>query len=50
MRCRTASQFAAGGYVAVLHVADFYRAQGVALPDVPFLVTVRFHFGISEPA
>ena len=41
---------AAGAYVAVLYVADFYRAQGVALPDVPFLDTVRFHFGISDPA
>ena len=29
--------FRPGGYVAVFHVADFYRAQGVALPAVPFL-------------
>jgi 5-hydroxyisourate hydrolase len=42
--------FAAGGYVASFHLADFYRAQGVALPDVPFLDVVRFHFGISDPA
>ena len=27
--------FAAGGYVAVFHVAGFYRAQGVPLPAVP---------------
>ena len=42
--------FVAGGYVAVFHVAGFYRAQGIALPAVPFLAVVRFHFGISDPA
>ena len=42
--------FAPGGYVAVFQVADFYRAQGIALPAVPFLDTVRFHFGIADPA
>lgn len=42
--------FAAGSYVAAFHVADFYRAQGVALPSVPFLDTVRFHFGLADPA
>ncbi len=41
--------FAAGGYVAVFHVAGFYRGQGVPLPAVPFLDVVRFHFGISDP-
>jgi|SRR5712692_2099048 len=45
-----ARTFAAGGYVALFHVADFYRAQGVALPEVAFLDTVHFHFGISDPA
>jgi len=42
--------FAAGAYVAVFHVADFYRAQGVTLPSVPFLGTVRFEFGIADPS
>src|SRR5262249_13135312 len=42
--------FAPGGYVAVFQVADFYRAQGIALTAVPFLDTVRFHFGIADPA
>ena len=42
--------FAPGGYVAVFQVAGFYRAQGIALPAVPFLNTVRFHFGIADPA
>src|SRR5262249_19281957 len=41
---------APGGFVAVFQVADFYRAQGIALPAVPFLDTVRFHFGIADPA
>ena len=42
--------FAAGAYAAIFHVADFYRAQGVALPAVPFLKAVRFDFGIADPA
>jgi 5-hydroxyisourate hydrolase len=42
--------FRPGGYVAVFHVADYYRVQGVALPAVPFLGVVRFDFGIAEPA
>jgi len=42
--------FAPGGYVAVFHVAGFYRAQGVPLPAVPFLDVVRFHFGIADTA
>ncbi len=42
--------FLPGRYVAVFHVADFYRAQGIALAAVPFLNVVRFDFGIAEPA
>ena len=45
-----AKAFAAGGYTAVFHVGDFYRAQGVALPAVAFLEAVRFDFGIADPA
>jgi 5-hydroxyisourate hydrolase len=45
-----AKTFPAGAYVAVFRVADFYRAQGVALPAVPFLDTVRFEFGVADPA
>jgi len=47
---KLAKTFAAGGYAAIFHVADFYRAQGVALPAVPFLEAVRFDFGIADPA
>lgn len=39
----------AGAYEAVFHVAAWYRRQGVALPEVPFLDIVRFHFGIADP-
>ena len=42
--------FAAGLYWAELHVADYYRAAGVALPAVPFLEIVNYDFGIAEPA
>jgi len=42
--------FLSGCYVAVFHVAGFYRAQGIALAAVPFLNVVRFDFGIAEPA
>lgn len=38
-----------GAYEAVFHVADWYRQQGVALPQVPFLDVVTYRFGISDP-
>jgi 5-hydroxyisourate hydrolase len=38
-----------GSYDAVFHVADWYRQQGVALPQVPFLDVVTYRFGISDP-
>jgi 5-hydroxyisourate hydrolase len=41
--------FAAGAYVARFYVSDYYRAAGVALPTVPFLSVVNFHFGIADP-
>jgi len=40
----------AGQYEAVFHVAAWYRAQQVALPEVPFLDVVRYSFGIADPA
>src|SRR5258708_11688031 len=42
--------FAAGGYVAVFHVAGFYRGQGVPLPAVPVPGIGRFPFSIFDPA
>src|SRR5437879_662935 len=40
----------AGKYEAVFHVADWYRAQGVALSVPAFLDIVPFQFGIADPA
>jgi 5-hydroxyisourate hydrolase len=40
----------AGEYEAVLDVAAYYRAAGIALPAVPFLGVVAFRFGIADPA
>ena len=39
----------AGVYDAVFHVADWYRAQKVALPEIPFLEVVTYRFGIDDP-
>ena len=39
----------ADSYEAIFHVADWYRAQKVPLPDVPFLDVVVFRFGIADP-
>ena len=39
----------AGTYEAVFHVADWYRQEKVALPEVPFLDIVTFRFGIADP-
>lgn len=30
-------------------LADYYRRNGVALPDPPFLEFVPIHFGIADP-
>lgn len=42
-------RMAPGAYEAVFHVADWYRAQGVSLPAVPFLDVVRYRFGVADP-
>lgn len=41
-------RLAPGFYEAIFHVADWYRSQGVHLPEVPFLDVVTFRFGISD--
>jgi 5-hydroxyisourate hydrolase len=43
------ARMAGGEYEAVFHVAAWYRAQGVALPQTPFLDVVHYHFGIDDP-
>src|SRR5262249_3290859 len=40
---------APGFYEAVFHVADWYRAQRVDLPKVPFLDVITYRFGVSNP-
>ena len=42
-------RFAAGYYEALFHVGEWYRAQDVSLPAVPFLDVVTYRFGISDP-
>lgn len=42
-------KFPPASYEARFHVAAWYRAQGVALPAVPFLDVVNYRFGISDP-
>ena len=39
----------AGTYELVFHVADYFRAAGVALPEPAFLDVVPIRFGIAEP-
>jgi 5-hydroxyisourate hydrolase len=38
----------AGEYQLVFQVADYFRKQGTALPDPPFLSTVVLRFGIAD--
>ena len=42
--------FDPGPYEVVFHVADYYRASGVALPAVPFVDAVTYRFGLADPA
>ncbi len=43
------ASMARGEYDAVFQVAAWYRAQGVALPQTPFLEVVQYRFGIDNP-
>jgi 5-hydroxyisourate hydrolase len=40
---------ATGSYRLVFDVADYFRAQGVVLPETPFLDRVPLRFGIADP-
>jgi 5-hydroxyisourate hydrolase len=37
-----------GQYRLLFHVAEYFRAQGVRLPDPPFLDAVPLRFGIAD--
>jgi 5-hydroxyisourate hydrolase len=39
-----------GVYELVFHAGAYFRAQGAALPDPPFLDEIVIRFGISDPA
>jgi 5-hydroxyisourate hydrolase len=39
-----------GQFRLVFHVAEYFRARGVALPDPPFLDRVPLRFGIADRA
>jgi len=40
----------AGEFRIVFHVAEYFRAQGLALPEPPFLDRVPIRFGIADAA
>lgn len=42
--------FAAGVYQIEFHVAKYFRAQGVTLPDPPFLDVVPIRFAVANAA
>jgi 5-hydroxyisourate hydrolase len=44
-----AKRFVPGPYEAVFHVAAYYRAVGLTLPQTPFLDLVTYRFGIDDP-
>ena len=35
-------------YELTFHVADYYRAQSIALPDPPFIDRVAVRFGVAD--
>ncbi len=39
-----------GAYRLEFGVAAYFRAQGIELPDPPFLDVVAIDFGVAEPA
>jgi 5-hydroxyisourate hydrolase len=41
------AEFTPGSYELVFHVGDYLRANGVHLPDPPFLDLVPIRFGIA---
>lgn len=40
----------AGVYEVSLHVAEFYRARGMVLPEPPFLDVLVYRFGLADTA
>jgi 5-hydroxyisourate hydrolase len=46
----TAADIKVGAYELLFHVADYYKAQDVALPTLPFLNKVPVRFAIFDAA
>ena len=44
----SAEEMVVGTYELTFHVADYYRAQGLTLPEPAFLGTVPIRFGIFD--
>lgn len=44
----TGNALVAGQYELAFHVAAYFRAKGVTLPDPPFLSTVVIRIGIAD--
>ena len=44
------ARFAQGQYVLTFHLADYFRARGVSLPEPAFLERAVVHIGIAAPA
>ncbi|HEV2580945.1 MAG TPA: hydroxyisourate hydrolase [Ktedonobacteraceae bacterium] len=42
-------EFAAGVYELDFEVGEYFAAQGVATPEIPFLDRVTIRFGIADP-
>lgn len=40
----------AGEYELVFHMADYFRSQGVSLPEPPFLDRIALRFGVADPS
>ncbi len=45
-----AADMATGRWRLLFEVAPYFRAQGVQLPDPPFIDTVQLDFGIADAA
>ena len=44
-----AADMRSGEFRLVFHVAEYFRARGMPLPDPPFLDNVPLRFGIADP-
>ncbi|MGK2910354.1 MAG: hydroxyisourate hydrolase [Sphingobium sp.] len=47
-RCPDLPPLEMGRYRLEFHVAAYFRAKGVTLPEPPFLDVIRIDFGISD--